>query len=99
MNYGNRSHVLHSMGRAEDALLDAETAIKCCPEWAKGHYRKAKALISLGRQEEAITSMLVCSVLEETSAVKNIMDDLFKVSFIFSQNEISYIVVILLSFK
>ena len=70
--------MLHCLGRAEDALNDADHAIRYCPDWAKGHFRRAKALISLGRQEDAIVALLVCAVLEDSSALKSIMEEMVK---------------------
>lgn len=74
----NRSHVLHSLGRAEDALADADAAVKCQPEWAKGHFRRAMALNSLGRYEEAFISLLQCAILEESSSLRSIKDEITK---------------------
>lgn len=74
----NRSHVLHALGCAEDALRDAEAAVKCRPEWAKGYFRKAVALKSLGRFEDAIVSFLQCAVLEESNSLQSIEDEITK---------------------
>lgn len=75
----NRSHVMHTMGRAEEALKDAEAAIRCRPEWAKGYFRKAMALTSLGRFEDSIVSLLQCAILEESISLHNIKDEISKV--------------------
>lgn len=75
----NRSHVLHTLGRAEEALSDAEAAIRCRPEWAKGYFRRAMALISLGRFEDALVSLLQCAVLEEPDSLRSIKDEITKV--------------------
>ena len=51
--FGNRSAALSSMYRYEDALADAEHALKLKPDWVKGYHRRATALVSLGRLHEA----------------------------------------------
>lgn len=73
--------MLHTLGRAEEALSDAEAAIRCRPEWAKGYFRRAMALISLGRFEDALVSLLQCAVLEEPDSLRSIKDEITKVSF------------------
>ncbi|XP_068241354.1 LON peptidase N-terminal domain and RING finger protein 3 [Palaemon carinicauda] len=74
----NRSHVLHTLGRAEEALDDADAAVKCQPEWAKGHFRRAMALNSLGRYEEAFISLLECAVLEDSGSIRSIKEEVTK---------------------
>lgn len=51
--YGNRSAVYHTMGKFAESLEDAEAAIKCSPEWAKGFFRKGNALMGLKRPHAA----------------------------------------------
>lgn len=77
----NRSHVMHTMGRAEEALKDAEAATRCRPEWAKGYFRKAMALTSLGRFEDSLVSLLQCAILEESNNLHKIKDEITKVNF------------------
>lgn len=74
----NRSHVMHTMGRAEEALKDAEAATRCRPEWAKGYFRKAMALTSLGRFEDSLVSLLQCAILEESNNLHKIKDEITK---------------------
>lgn len=74
----NRAHVLHTLGRAEEALADADAAVKCQPEWAKGHFRRAMALNSLGRYEEAFISLLECAVLEDCCSIRSIKEEVTK---------------------
>merc|ERR1712166_1069347 len=47
--YGNRSMSQLAMGKFEAALEDADAAIAISEEWAKGHFRRAKALTALDR--------------------------------------------------
>lgn len=75
----NRSHVLHTLGCAEEALRDAEAAVRCRPEWAKGYFRKAMALMSLGRFEDALVALLECAVLEESNSLWSIKEEVTKV--------------------
>ncbi|KAG7155078.1 LON peptidase N-terminal domain and RING finger protein 3-like, partial [Homarus americanus] len=74
----NRSHVLHTLGCAEEALRDAEAAVRCRPEWAKGYFRKAVAQASLGRFEDVLVSLLQCAVLEESNSLRSIKDEIAK---------------------
>ncbi|CAG7835956.1 unnamed protein product [Allacma fusca] len=82
LSLGNRSHVLLTLGRSEEALADIDAAIKNCPLWAKGYFRKSSVLVSLGRYEEAFISLSLCLCLVKTgksqdettiSSVKNEM--------------------------
>jgi hypothetical protein len=47
----NRSLAALKGGRAADALADAEAAAALSPDWAKGHWRRGRALAALGRCE------------------------------------------------
>lgn len=62
--FSNRSQIHSSLRRYEKALRDAEMACRLMPHWSKGHVRKAQALVSLGRTEEALREYLVCLSLE-----------------------------------
>ncbi|XP_037069975.1 LON peptidase N-terminal domain and RING finger protein 3-like [Pollicipes pollicipes] len=62
----NRSHVLNKLSRNSEALRDAESAIQLQPFWAKGYFRQAAALRSLGRLEDALVAYVLCAALEET---------------------------------
>ena len=73
---------MHTLGRAEEALKDAESATRCRPEWAKGYFRKAMALTSLGRSEDSIVNLLQCAILEESNSLHNIKDEITKVNLI-----------------
>jgi len=45
----NRSRAALEAGRAADALSDADAAVGIAPNWAKGHWRRGRALGALGR--------------------------------------------------
>ncbi|KAM6952240.1 LON peptidase N-terminal domain and RING finger protein 3-like [Lycodopsis pacificus] len=62
--FSNRSQIHSSLRRYERALRDAEMACRLMPHWSKGHVRKAQALVSLGRTEEALREYLVCLSIE-----------------------------------
>lgn len=49
----NRSASFLEAGDYIGALVDAETVINIRRPWSKGHFRKAKALMKLGRYSEA----------------------------------------------
>ena len=49
----NRAAALTKLGRFEDALRDAELAVKRRPNWAKAHFRRATALLGMRRYGDA----------------------------------------------
>mmetsp|Transcript_53414 Transcript_53414/g.134171 ORF Transcript_53414/g.134171 Transcript_53414/m.134171 type:complete len:520 (-) Transcript_53414:78-1637(-) len=57
VHYGNRAAALIELNRHADALADADKAISINPMWARGYYRRAKALSGLGRTDEAIDAL------------------------------------------
>ncbi|XP_053734849.1 LON peptidase N-terminal domain and RING finger protein 3-like [Synchiropus splendidus] len=62
--FSNRSQIHSSLKDYESALQDAEMACTLMPHWTKGHVRKAQALVSLGRTEEALQEYLLCLSIE-----------------------------------
>ncbi|XP_034085086.1 LON peptidase N-terminal domain and RING finger protein 3-like [Gymnodraco acuticeps] len=62
--FSNRSQIHSSLRHHEKALRDAETTCRLRPHWSKGHIRKAQALVSLGRTEEALRENLLCLSIE-----------------------------------
>jgi tetratricopeptide (TPR) repeat protein len=56
--YSNRSAGYSKLEQYEEAVRDAEKCIELKPEWAKGYGRRADALFSLQRYEEARESYL-----------------------------------------
>nr|XP_040029164.1 LON peptidase N-terminal domain and RING finger protein 3-like [Gasterosteus aculeatus aculeatus] len=62
--FSNRSQIHSGLKRHEKALRDAEVACRLAPHWSKAHVRKAQALVSLGRTEEALREYLVCLSIE-----------------------------------
>ena len=59
------------MGRSEEALRDANSAIKSCPYFSKAYFRKSMALVSLGRYEEAFLTLTVCLHLVKATKVND----------------------------
>ena len=49
----NRSHAMLLQGRMQEALDDAEAAVKSCPEYVKAHKRCMEVLGKLGKRTEA----------------------------------------------
>ena len=52
--WSNRSFAFASLGRHNDALRDAQQCMKIAPGFSKGHLRAGRALLSLGRLDEAV---------------------------------------------
>ncbi|XP_026213086.1 LON peptidase N-terminal domain and RING finger protein 3 [Anabas testudineus] len=62
--FSNRSQIHSSLKHYEKALRDAEMACRLMPHWSKGYVRKAQALVSLCRTEEALREYLTCLSIE-----------------------------------
>ncbi|XP_032410141.1 LON peptidase N-terminal domain and RING finger protein 3 [Xiphophorus hellerii] len=62
--FSNRSQIHSSLKHHDWSLRDAETACRLMPFWSKGHVRKAQALVSLGRTDDALKEYLICLSLE-----------------------------------
>ncbi|KAM4732813.1 LON peptidase N-terminal domain and RING finger protein 3-like [Anableps anableps] len=62
--FSNRSQIHSSLKHHDRALWDAEMACRLMPFWSKGHVRKAQALVSLGRTEDALREYLICLSIE-----------------------------------
>ncbi|KAJ1461062.1 hypothetical protein M885DRAFT_508618 [Pelagophyceae sp. CCMP2097] len=71
----NRSFVLLRLGRAEEALEDAERCVEVAPGFGKGYTRVAQALDRLGRRRDALTACIRALELdpEDSTAGKLIM--------------------------
>ncbi|CAG8439494.1 1693_t:CDS:2 [Acaulospora colombiana] len=54
--FSNRSANYFQCRKWEDSLKDAEQVIRIRPDWPKGYFRKAEALMQLGRIDEALDS-------------------------------------------
>ncbi|KAL1921890.1 uncharacterized protein VTP21DRAFT_10532 [Calcarisporiella thermophila] len=53
--FSNRSASYFAMRCYEEAQKDADQVIRIRPEWAKGYFRRAEALMQLSRVEEAVS--------------------------------------------
>lgn len=62
--FSNRSQIHSSLKHHDRALRDAETACRLMPLWSKGRVRKAQALASVGRTEDALREYLICLSIE-----------------------------------
>lgn len=65
--FGNRSLCFERLEKYENALRDAEVALSMEPNWAKGLFRRAKALCGLRKYYEASLTYLEVLKLESTS--------------------------------
>ena len=65
--FGNRSAVNEMLGRGEDALSDAESAIEQKSNWAKGFFRKGNALKILKRYNESTEAFRKALAMEPDS--------------------------------
>lgn len=66
----NRSAAFFDLRDYVSALADAETVISIRRNWSKGHFRKAKALLGLGRFREAAEAVRLGLDFEPTSTVR-----------------------------
>jgi translocation protein SEC72 len=65
----NRSAAYFEAHDFISALADAETVIKIRRKWCKGHYRKAKALLGMGRVAEATEAVRLGLAFEPNNTV------------------------------
>lgn len=75
--FGNRSYCYDRLGLFERALKDSEKAISLAPHWAKGYFRKGRALCGLKKYSESEEAFEIVLKLD-----KNCTDaeqELFKV--------------------
>ena len=66
----NRSAAYFDIQDFVAALADAETVISIRRNWSKGHFRKAKALLGLGRYREAADAVRLGLSFEPNSNVR-----------------------------
>ena len=65
--FANRSAARCSMGKADQALEDAEACVALNATYAKGFFRKAQALVKLGRCQEALVVLDNAKALEPSN--------------------------------
>ncbi|CAM9999632.1 unnamed protein product, partial [Chrysoparadoxa australica] len=51
--YANRSACYIALGQFDEACEDATVCVELKPGYVKGHYRKAQALLEMGKHKEA----------------------------------------------
>lgn len=66
--FANRSAARCSMGKIEQALEDADACVALDSTYAKGFFRKAQALVKLGRYKEAQSVLDQAKALEPTNS-------------------------------
>lgn len=66
--YGNRSLALQRAGRHEEALVDAESCLRCDAAYAAGYERKGRALLGLEEPQAALAAFQRGLVLEAEHA-------------------------------
>lgn len=69
----NRSAALFELEDFLGSLVDSETVVSIRCDWAKGHFRKAKALVALGQLEEARDSVSLGLQFEPNNSVRSLM--------------------------
>ncbi|KAL4150818.1 hypothetical protein PRNP1_010215 [Phytophthora ramorum] len=65
--YANRSAARCSMGKADKALADADACIALDAAYAKGFFRKAQAMVKLGRFKDALAVLDTAKALEPSN--------------------------------
>lgn len=78
--YSNRAMAFLRVGKYEEALGDAESAIRMDGKCTKALYRKGLALEGLGRKEEAIETFKHLSKLQPSKAIQQKLDELVKLT-------------------
>ena len=70
MVLSNRSAAFAASGDFVSAMADADAVIAIKRPWSKGHFRKAKALLGLGRLHEARDAILLGLQFEPKNTVR-----------------------------
>ena len=68
----NRSAAYTNMKEWVNALADAKAVIEYKPSWTKGHFRKGKALIGMGRLDEAKEAYLLGLQFDPSTEVRTV---------------------------
>jgi len=66
----NRSAAYLGAGELVNALVDAEAVIQLKRPWIKGHFRKGKALVAMGRLDEGREAFLLGLQFDPTAEVR-----------------------------
>ena len=66
--YSNRSAAFLALGRAEDALTDAQCCVEICDTWPKAYYRLGNALVANDRLRDAVIAFRHGLSLDETNS-------------------------------
>jgi translocation protein SEC72 len=59
VTFGNRCVAYTSSGQLDLALLDADASLRAKKDWPKGHYRRGKVLLAMGKLQEAKEAYLL----------------------------------------
>lgn len=76
----NRSAAYLEEGDVIAALVDAETVISLKRPWSKGHFRKTRALIQMGRLEEAKETVQLGLSFEPVNTVRRVLPSSYELS-------------------
>lgn len=74
----NRSAAYTNMKEWVNALADAKAVIEYKPSWTKGHFRKGKALIGMGRLDEAKEAYLLGLQFDPSTEVSTVPPRCYK---------------------
>ena len=74
----NRSHAYYKCKQYQEALVDANTAIRLKPDWGKSYFRKGMVLTALENYEEALIAYFQCFILEDNCS-KALRNEMYKV--------------------
>lgn len=69
----NRSAAYMGAGEFVNALVDADAVIQLKRPWIKGHFRRGKALIGMGRLEEGREALLLGLQFDPTAEVRTLL--------------------------
>jgi len=86
----NRSAAHFAADDFLSAMIDADAVIQLKRPWSKGHFRKAKALVGLGRLEEARDAVMLGLQFEPDSAVSHPMFCIFLPNDVGSQEMLTF---------
>ncbi|OMJ09849.1 Translocation protein sec72 [Smittium culicis] len=60
----NRAACFLELGKFAEAFWDSEIVVRLKRNWGKGHFRRGKALLGMGRYKEAVDSLRLAIIFD-----------------------------------
>jgi len=87
--YANRAATLCQLNKFTKALQDADKSLSLKPEWPKGQYRRAQALVGLERGSEALEALEAAALGDDAMSRNDEYRQLLRKAHLLTSNVIS----------